>query len=156
MNYIPDVIYIINRNNMQIFSFTHRIVYKVVIRAGAEPTETVLFSDAIVLDNWNNQSIPKGNFGVPSPGAIVRLYFSGVGSDNQIQIFPGDWGDQLITDHHFYDDESLKIPVPGPLYMDFTLTEEMIHRMLNPEWGSAIMVIQGDQITITKITLLQY
>lgn len=132
------------------------IVYKLAVRAGLEPNETVLFDTPLVLSGWNNRSIPKATFGTPAPGTILRLYLSNVGSGNQIQIFPGDWGAQLVTVHPFYSGESLKIPEGGPLFIDAVLSAEMIQRILNPSWGSDGMIIQGDDVTINKLTLLYY
>ncbi|WP_163223833.1 IPT/TIG domain-containing protein [Bacteroides sp. 214] len=134
----------------------HCIVYKIAIRAGTEPTESVVFGNEIVLAGWNNQSIPLANFGTPAPGTTIRFYLKNVGSNNAMQIFPGDWGSQLVTEHTFYDVDALKIPAGGPLYLDVDLTAEMIQRILNPAWGSDGMIIQGDDVTISKITMLKY
>ena len=131
---------------LKLVSSNGTAVYTIPV-IGAGVTEIVMWEGLLVLSGWNNGSIPNKNFGDARVGDRVRFYISNVNpAGDGIQVFYGDWGGQIVPETIQFAD--------GDTYFEITLTADMIQHMLNPAWGADAMVIQGDGVTIYKITLI--
>ena len=138
---------------LKLVSSNGEAVYTIPV-IGAGVTETVAWEGLLVLSGWNNGSIPNANFGDARVGDRVRFYITDVAPGAQVQVFYGDWSSQIAPENDpNYTGGSFKFP-DGATYFEITLTAEMIQGMLNPAWGSDAMVIQGDGVTIYKISLI--
>ena len=139
---------------LKLISSNGEVAYTIPV-IGAGIIETVAWEDMVVLSGWNNVSIPNANFGDAKAGDIVRFYMSDLGSaGSQLQVFYGDWGALVPEDNPYYDGSSYKFPADTK-YFELTLTADMVQKMLNPSWGNAAFVIQGDGgIVLYKISLI--
>ena len=103
--------------------------------------------DEIVLSGWNQVMIPCSAFGELEADNVIRIYFSDIGgSGAEFQVFYGDWAP--------YDPAIDVKPEAGTEYYEILLTADMAQHIMNPSWGSDGMIIQGDQLTISKITIV--
>jgi len=112
---------------------------------GSGFTETVVWNTPIVLSGWSGStSIPNAGFSDLKEGNTVRFYFSSLGDSPVFQIWYGDWGAQIVEVH----------PDAGSPYYEMTVTADMIQHMMNPAWGSDAILVQGDAVTISKISVI--
>jgi len=107
--------------------------------------------------SWSAKGIPKAPFVDAKAGNKLRFYFSNLGGNPKLKLFYGDWaGPIIIDDPNFVpggDDDLLVIPAGSDFY-DILLTAEMVTKMNNPSWGSDALLIQGQDGTVSKITLV--
>jgi len=121
---------------------------KVTVLPPSSYIETVIWDKEIdfVLNEWSNATtIPNANIAVMNPGDIIKFYFSFLGEDPEFEIWRGSWGEMLVD---------AVAPKAGAESYEMTLTEEMIDKMRHPEWGSGAFLVQGQQMKISKITIL--
>ena len=127
-----------------------------VITAGGGPAEEIVTNEEMVL-SWSAVGIPNANFGEPKAGSILTFYFASLGGDPKIKLFYGDWrGPIIIDDPNFIpggDDNLLSIPAGSSSY-SVVLTEEMANMIMNPTWGSDGMLLMGQDVTLSKITII--
>ncbi|MDR2146930.1 MAG: Ig-like domain-containing protein [Tannerella sp.] len=108
--------------------------------------ETVVYDKEIVMAGWSGAtSIPMANFGELKDGDVLRLYFSNLGASPVFQIWEGDWGGQIVPEVR---------PEAGSPYYEVVLTADIIQRIMNPDWGSDAILVQGDGVTISKISVI--
>ena len=138
---------------LKLVSSNGEVSYSIPV-IGAGIIETVVWQDIVIFSGWNNKSIPNANFGDAKAGDIVRFYMSDLGADPTLQVFYGDWSSQIVPENDpNYTGDAFKFPADTKSF-DITLTADMVQHMLNPAWGSDAMVLQGDGITIYKISLI--
>ena len=112
----------------------------------AAGNETTVWGE-IVLSGWNNVTVPYSAFGDNlQPNDVIRIYFSSIESNGEIQVFYGDWG-------AIGSGIDVK-PAAGDEYYEILLTADMIDHMKNPAWGAGGILMQGDGLTISKITVV--
>ena len=119
-------------------------IYKISVlnEAPTAMVETVVYDEAHT-QSWDGKYVPLANFvdaGI-KVGSILKFYFDASGA--QCQVFAGDWDPMFIE---------FRVDVGSTEY-ELVVTEEMLDRILNPSWGNAGLVFQGE-FTFVKLTVV--
>ena len=129
---------------------------KVTLTQGSKISEeTVLWEGNVILENFENQPTLLSDGGVElfnagaQPGQTLYFYLETDASDWQFQLWEGHWcGLYLAIDSLQYN-----LSASGNR-IGFTLTQDILDIAYTQQWWGGTFLVSGDNIKLTKITLI--
>ena len=129
---------------------------KVTLTQGSKISEeTVLWEGNVILENFENQPTLLSDGGVElfnagaQPGQTLYFYLETDASDWQFQLWEGHWcGLYLAIDSLQYN-----LSASGNR-IGFTLTQDILDIAYTQQWWGGTFLVIGDNIKLTKITLI--
>ena len=114
------------------------------------PQETVIWEGNEDLGSWSNQPY-VGEFGALTKygiaaGSRARFYVTPNSDWWQMQIYDGNWGGQLCT-------PPTSETCPEGVF-EFTLDQTMIDKLNGLDNWGGLFVVQGENCTITKVSII--
>lgn len=128
--------------------------------------ETLLWEGEAIADDWGNQPYLLSDGGAElqnagaKPGQEVRFYITPIGgADWKLEIVEGHWGPTYADFCSVGNDteggkfKEWDLEAHGG-YIPVTLTQEMLDAAYTAQWWGGVFVGNGDNVKITKITLM--
>ena len=141
------------------------IYVNVWVEAGAAPSEIVLWSGEALADDWTNQPTFLTDAGPElveagaKVGQEVRFYITPTEADWKLKIVEGHWGPEYCaycaagTDTNGGEFTEWDLDANGG-YIPLTLTDEILTAALTQQWWGGVFIANGDNVKVTKITLI--
>jgi hypothetical protein len=135
------------------------IISKVSIITGSEPEETVIMDTPVEFGSWANTiRIYKESLEGVRAGTIMKLYYTAGQGTPQIAMQDANWAKVAIPDDPNFDPQwgSITVPSDGTTY-EIVLTQAILDVIMTVDdgWSTTAIVFGGQDMTVTKITLLQ-
>ena len=130
-----------------------------LIKFGAADVETVIWEGYEDMGSWSNQPYYGSedaflNAGM-SVGDIIRIYYTPLDEWWQFQIFDGHWGALALDELDGGQTVSADNTESGAAYFAFEVTSALLSQLTDIQnWGGALLT-QGENVAITKISLVQ-
>ena len=127
---------------------------------GGTPTETVVWEGSEDLGAWSlNLEIKPNDMFVTNPisaGQTLRFYVTPTADWWQLQLFNGNWGGMVLPESSAGNNNvnagDTTISEEG--YISITVTDLMVEELTTKiDWGYS-MVVQGENIILTKISFI--
>ena len=127
---------------------------------GGTPTETVVWEGSEDLGSWSlNLEIKPNDMFVTNPisaGQTLRFYVTPTADWWQLQLFNGNWGGMVLPESSAGNNNvnagDTTISEDG--YISITVTDLMVEELTTKiDWGYS-MVVQGENIILTKISFI--
>lgn len=133
---------------------------EVMTGGGGTPTETVVWEGSEDLGVWSlNLEIKPNDMFVTNPisaGQTLRFYVTPTADWWQLQLFNGNWGGMVLPESSAGNNNvnagDTTISEEG--YISITVTDLMVEELTTKiDWGYS-MVVQGENIILTKISFI--
>ncbi len=125
-----------------------------------QPAEITLWEGSVSTGVWstNAELLSDGGTELTNAGAkvgdVIRIYAIPDASTWQYKVIEGHWSDN--DNPYAYSmswDSSSFESVGDNVVMKFTLTETILSRALTVNWWGNVFIVQGENVTITKLTI---
>lgn len=123
------------------------------------PAEITLWEGAVTTGVWatNATLLSDGGAELSDAGAkvgdVIRVYATPDAATWQFKIVEGHW-DKVATYATSMSWDSSSFESAGDnVVMKFTLTEAILNRALTVSWWGNVFIVQGENVTITKLTI---
>ena len=125
-----------------------------------QPAETTLWEGSVSTGGWstNAELLSDGGAELTNAGAkvgdVIRVYATPDADTWQFKIVEGHWSDNdnPYASSMSWDSSSFE-SVDDNVVMKFILTETILSRALTVNWWGNVFVVQGENVTITKLTI---
>jgi hypothetical protein len=136
------------------------LVSKVSVITGSAPAETVIMDEPVDFGSWANTiRVYKESLDGVRAGTVLKLYYAASEAGTpQFALQDASWAKVAIPDDPNFDSQygSVTVPADGTTY-EIVLTQAILDVILTVEdgWSTTAIILGGQNMTVTKITLLQ-
>jgi hypothetical protein len=136
------------------------IFTKVTLTIPGGKTETVIMDEPVDFGAWANTiRVYKESFDGVRAGTVLKLYYTASEAGTpQFALQEANWNKVAIPDDPNFDSQygSVTVPADGTTY-EIVLTQAILDVILTVEdgWSTTAIILGGQNMTVTKITLLQ-
>ena len=127
--------------------------------------EVDLWEGELIADDWTNQPYALSDAGVElaavgaQAGQILNFYIEPLAADWKLEIVEGHWGPTYCSFCSIGNDTEggkfteYDLDANGGKYK-LTLTQAMLDAAFTQQWWGGTFVLNGDNVKVTKITIL--
>jgi hypothetical protein len=124
-----------------------------------------LWEGELIADDWGNQPYALSDAGVElaavgaQAGQILNFYIEPLAADWKLEIVEGHWGPTYCSFCSIGNDTEggkfteYDLDANGGKYK-LTLTQAMLDAAFTQQWWGGTFVLNGDNVKVTKITIL--
>jgi hypothetical protein len=133
-----------------------------ITKLAAPPAEIVVMEEPHTV-GWNGEGeggafrVYKENLSALQATSKLKFYYTPTGGgDAQLKVQDANWGAITINDPNFNSQWGILALDPAASYFEWQMNQETVNKIMNTNdgWSTTAMVIAGQNVVITKITII--
>jgi hypothetical protein len=160
---LDNILNNVNDGNGIIIQGSDWIITKVTLIITGGGSSEIVVDETPHIVGWNGEGdggafrVTKANLAGMQAGNTLKFYYTATGENPQLKVQDANWGAIAIDDPNYNTEYGVLGVDADASYYEWALTAEIVNKIMTTDdgWSDTGLIIAGQELTITKITIVK-